>query len=119
MPTFLLIGILSMLGIIIVGTIVRVVQSSYNKRSPIISCKAQIVNVRENSRFVRNGRNFSLLNWECRITIKFLSNGKRKMILVPLRELEDMAKGELGILTLQDTRFISFERQKDRAPGAM
>jgi len=118
-PTFFLIGILSILGIILVGTIVRVVQSTYNKKSPIITYKAQIVNVRENSRFVRNGHNFSLLNWECRITFEFQSNRKRKMILVPLRELENMTKGNLGILTLQGTRFVSFERQKDTAPEAM
>ena len=105
-PMLYISGLLAILIIILVGVSVRIFQWSNNNKSPEVAYAVHVLKIRDESWFVNGSGYRSRINLDgkCRITFEFLSNRKRKMILVPLRELENMIKGELGILTLQGTQ---------------
>ena len=105
-----LVVILIILSTFIAGIIYSVVQWLRNNAKPKLPFEVRIVKIRNDSRFLLKGTNFDH-NRACLIAYELLNNSKRKLQSVPLKELNRITVGDIGTLTLQGTRYISFERQ--------
>ena len=113
MPTEFSIILLTMLGIFIVSIVLTIIQWSRNNAMPQTSVEAQVVAIPCSGWFDKSGVDFHFkIDGICEVKFLLLSSGKRRTIKVPIDELEVIAKGDVGILTLQGSRYISFKRQQ-------
>lgn len=89
--------------------ICNAVKKVLSKNCPQTHLEVRIVEIRNGKRFVWCGTKF-VLNWDAIITYELLSGNIRKRIIIPLKELDKVKKGDVGILTLQGTVYAGFER---------
>ena len=93
------------------------VQKSHNDAQTQISVRAQIIAIdkRYSGEFIRGRALY--INLSSRvyyITFELLPAGDRKKLVVPVEGHEQLAEGDIGTLTLQGTRYISFKYELHR-----
>ena len=92
--------------VIIFWAIIKGIAEKYkNYNSPIIPIEAKIIS--KNMAVSGDGTH---VYTSISITFEF-SNGERKIFRVPPKEYGLLAEGDVGVLTFQGTRYISFERK--------
>ena len=110
-----LIVMLIIIGVILVGIVWSIVEKSRNNAQPTLSAEARVVAIdgRDSGAFTHSGtKAFLNLNREYRITFELLSSGERKKFYVPVKGHKTIAEGDVGVLTFQGTRYISFKRHQ-------
>lgn len=114
MPIWWLLGVLVIVGIIVASAVWASVQQSRNDSKPLISEEARVVKItdRNSGMFVRGGTRYFLnTRKEYYVTFESLSNGAQRKFFVPVNGHKIIAEGDVGVLTSQGTRYISFKRQ--------
>ena len=110
MQTVFLIFVSILISVFIAGAINGIRQRIRNNASPKTTYEVKILKIRDDKRFVHRGGGAYLYNWEFVVTYELLTSGKKKRQVVPMKYLDQITKGAVGTLTLQGTRYISFER---------
>lgn len=95
-------------GAIIFAIISGIKQWNKNNNSPKLSVPAQIVTKRSNT---SGGSGDSSASTSYYVTFQ-VDSGDRMELHISGQEFGMMAEDDLGILTFQGTRFLSFERRK-------
>jgi hypothetical protein len=105
---FIIFGILFVIvvGLILVIVARSVMEWGKNNNSPKVSAKAKIVAKRYN---IHGGHEAKVYTSSYYVTFEF-ATGDRKEFAVPPQEYGLLAEGDVGTLTFQGTRYISFER---------
>ncbi len=89
---------------IIIGTIVfRILSYLNDKRKPIVSCSAKVLDKREH--FRRTGEHGSSTTYY--VTFE-LDNNERIELRIPHRKIGYVVKGDRGILNFQGKLFVDF-----------
>jgi hypothetical protein len=93
-------------AIVFISIIVRgIAEWSSNNASPRLSVQATIVAKRSHAHHHQNGHTHSY-----HITFE-VESGDRMELRVPHNEFGLLVEGDVGTLTFQGTRYLSFERQ--------
>lgn len=106
-PLFIGTVFIIVFGLIIFAIISGIKQWNKNNNSPKLSVPAQIVTKRSNT---SGGSGNSSASTSYYITFQ-VDSGDRMELHVNGQEFGLMAEDDLGILTFQGTRFLSFERR--------
>ncbi|MBQ4140330.1 MAG: DUF2500 domain-containing protein [Clostridia bacterium] len=101
---FLLVG-----GIFAFVFVRMIKEKKQNDRSPRLTVEAKIVDKRTASH--GRGNHYSDI-YSCYVTFEFES-GDRAELYVPSNEYGLLVVGDVGLLTLQGTRYIRFERNRE------
>ena len=98
------------LGIVAFVILVFFLEKAINKRKPQVSIEVIVIKVNDRySGSITFGRRGGYnLNPRYQVTFK-LKSGKKKTFSCPSPKYKWICKGDVGILTHQGTRFISFE----------
>ena len=115
MPIEALIILLIIVSSIIAGAIWSIIQWRRNNAQSAISIEARVVSIddRECGLFVFRRSGGLNLTPHYRITFELIPNGKKKTFEILTIEFsmgKMVAVGDVGTLTLQGTRFISFKQ---------
>ncbi|MCL2564093.1 MAG: DUF2500 domain-containing protein [Oscillospiraceae bacterium] len=114
MPIWWLIFMLGIVGAIVAGAVWETVQKRHSTSCPQVSAGAQIVAIdkRSSGKTIRRGMNVYVnLSRGYHVTFELLSDGKRKKFFIPVSGPERLAVGNIGMLTTQGTRYVSFEAE--------
>ncbi|MDR2502397.1 MAG: DUF2500 domain-containing protein [Oscillospiraceae bacterium] len=108
------IAFIAVLAVIAVIAVRGLMTWSKNNNSPRIPAYARVVSKREEvttqHHDAGNGAMHMYHNTQYYVTFEFAS-GDRQEVSVPRSEFGYLADGDEGVLTLQGTRFIGFERK--------
>lgn len=105
-PIFIGAVFIIVFGVIIFVIISSLTQWNKNNNSPKLSVPAQIVTKRSNT---RGGSGKSSASTSYYVTFQF-DSGDRLEFLISGTEYGMLAEDDLGVLTFQGTRYLSFER---------
>jgi len=110
--TIELIFFIIIIGIMVISVVREIIKWKYNNKQPQNSFEVSIIAKRDSGMFSRRGGRFYLnLTIEYYITFKFLHDGSKKEFCLSSIKGEKIKIGDSGILTLQGTRYIGFEKQ--------
>jgi len=99
--------------VIIVCRIGEKRQNKQNDAQPRVSVQARIlrINRRNSGKWIWMGKRVRInQNRRYYITFALLPEGNKKRLVVPVSGYEWVSKKDVGMLTLQGTRFIHFKR---------
>ena len=101
-------------GIIIFTFLKGIGQWNYNNKQPVLTVVARVVTKRANtSRHHHHHDNHVHSSTSTSYYVTFeVESGDRMEFRVPGKEYGLLGRGDLGKLTFQGTRFISFERER-------
>lgn len=105
---------LLVVGMIIFVIIRAITQWHSNNQQPVIPVQARVVTKRINTDIHQNNINnndFSTTSSTTYYVTFEFTNGQRTELTVNGREYGQLAENDLGILSIQGTRYIGFQRQ--------
>lgn len=108
MPPFFALFFLLIAGFIVFTIIKSGAQWNKNNNSPKLSVPVQVVTKRSNT---RGGSGDSAASTSYYVTFQ-VESGDRMELQMSGKEYGMIAEDDLGILTFQGTRFLSFERKQ-------
>jgi hypothetical protein len=109
MPIEVVIFMLVMFGIFIFNIVYSAIQWSRNNNCEKTVHQAQVIKIENAGWFIRGVRGYQFnLTGTGDATFMLLQNSKKVRLNIPLDEISEMNKGEIGTLTLQGTRYISY-----------
>ena len=103
-PIFIVIGFIIVFGFIIFGVFSSIKQGIKNNNSPLLTVPAKVVSKRMHVRG-EHSRTTYYVTFE-------VQSGDRMELLVDGNEYGMLVEEDLGLLSFQGTRYVSFERQK-------
>lgn len=87
-------------------------QWSRNNNSQEVSVKARVLKIRDDGWFQKSSGTYRFdVTGSCRITFEIIESGQCQDLNVSMGELDVISEGDIGTLTMQGTRYISFKKQ--------
>lgn len=119
-PAMVTLGFLVVFGMIFVNIIKGIKTWKYNNAQPVLTVPSQIVAKRDHVSTHHhnhgNGMHHSHRSTTYYITFE-VESGDRMEFLVKSQEYGMLAKGDLGRLTFQGSRYLGFERLREPERG--
>ena len=106
-PIFIVVVFIIVIGTFILAIISAIKQRNKNNNSPKLSVPVQVVTKRSNT---RGGSGNSSASTSYYVTFQ-VESGDRMELKMSGNEYGMIAEDDLGILTFQGTRYISFDRK--------
>jgi len=98
----------SVVGICVIFYLVEWLTDNKQPQTPI---EVRVVKILDSGWFIRVGQTYCFnISGTGTVIFELISNRKRKNVLIPLDEIKKLSEGNIGVLTLQGSRFINFKQ---------